>query len=68
MPNDGDVSRLTKKKKKRNNWESGRVTGVKFSSEGLVRFVSVLMSSPHNKKRTYKRSIHDLVLVVSSKG
>lgn len=58
----GDVVLLRSKSEKRNFWPLGKVIAVKYSTDGLVRSVTVLVA--HG--RSYERPISELVLLVPS--
>ena len=58
---------LIKQNSHRNSWPLGRVLKCKFSKDGLVRSVVLALRPLHEGvSRTLERSIHDLVLLISS--
>ena len=61
-----DVVLVRDKQRKRNDWPMGRVSSVKQSSDGLVRSVTIQLSSKTKEPRFLTRPISELVLLVPS--
>jgi len=64
----GDVVLVRDKQTPRNHWPLGRVQSVKYSDDGLVRSVNMVLHKPGSdfQQRSLSRPISELVLLVPS--